>query len=179
MVVPGLILVPDFLSKKDEQWLADEIDAQEWIMNRARTRRIQVYGPYHNAQYKIIPGKYSKHPEFIAELVELLFQRIDNQQLSDKLRDEQLTEVYINEYTAGQTLQQHFDHRSTYEENIIGISCLSDVQLAFSCGSKVYEQNVPRRSLYIMSGDSRFKYKHGIRTPAAARRLSVTFRTIA
>ena len=178
MKVPGLFLIPDFLSTDEEEWLIEEIDAGKWQATRNGDRRVQVYGPYHDRNYKIIPGKYSNHPEYIGDLVELMFQRLDDIPLSDKLRDQQLTEVYINEYKEGQTLRQHFDQRSTYDECIIGVSCGSDAVMCFSSGKDRREILVPRRSLYAMTGQARFKYQHGIQQPIPDRRVSLTFRTV-
>ncbi len=177
MDVPGLILIPDFLSTDEEEWLMQAINDGEWVQNRTGDRRVQVYGPYHNQKYDIIPGKYSRHPEYIGDLVELIFQRL-NIPLSTKLRDEKQTEIFINEFKVGQTLQQHFDHTRTYDDCIIGVSCESDVVMCFSNGNDVRQVTVPRRSLYAMTGDSRYKYKHGIKQPVSGRRLSVTLRTV-
>jgi alkylated DNA repair dioxygenase AlkB len=177
MSVRGLIIIENFLNEAEEEWLVEEIESQNWIKNRNGTRDIQIYGPYHNSRYKIIPGKYSKHPDFIKDLIVLLKDRLDIE-LSPKLGDEQLTEVYINKYERGQKLRQHFDHRSTFEEQIFGISCLSDVVMNFTEGYINKQVTIPNRSLYIMTDDSRFFYKHGIRNPVTETRISVTLRTV-
>ena len=97
--------------------------------------------------------------------------------------DPETCEVYVNEYKDHAGLQYHYDHRSTYDECIYGISLGCDGYMGFQHGStnkgKPYKVSVPRGSLYMMTGQARNKFKHGInRGWIDGRRVSVTFRTI-
>lgn len=179
MTVPGLIIINDFLSQAEEEWLIEEIYNQQWTTNRNGTRRIQIYGPYFDRRYKLIPGKFSEFPDFIEDLAALVKDRLKERNIpvSEKLGNHRLSTAYINEYKPGQSLQQHFDHRTTYEEHIIGISCINAAKMCFSNGRGQRLVDIPARSLYIMTGKSRFNFKHGIPNTTKDR-CSVTFRTV-
>ena len=77
-----------------------------------------------------------------------------------------------------QKLDQHFDHRSTYKEIIFGLSLECTSTLTFTKNNK--KVKLPERSLYLMTGDSRNVYKHGIESGSLEgdRRVSLTFRTV-
>eukprot|EP01125_Pyxidicula_operculata_P022481 TRINITY_DN9216_c0_g1_i2.p1 TRINITY_DN9216_c0_g1~~TRINITY_DN9216_c0_g1_i2.p1 ORF type:complete len:102 (-),score=11.32 TRINITY_DN9216_c0_g1_i2:111-416(-) len=95
------------------------------------------------------------------------------------LGEDKYTEVFINEYFPSSELQFHKDHCSTYKEVILGVSLLSDCNFTFQLNSKESTVVVPARSLYLMTGDSRFKWKHGMHKYAVSdRRISLTFRMV-
>lgn len=178
MNVPGLFLTENFLSATEEKQLLKCIDDGEWKDNRQGTRKVQIYGPWHDANYRIIPGKVSDHPQFLKDLAKKLHDSIDDKNKS-KLLDQNTCEVYINEYVDKDSLQYHFDHPGTYDENIYGISLCNDAFMGFKNSDGLNKVLIPTRSLYVMSGDSRYKYKHGINKGwITNRRVSITFRTI-
>ena len=186
--VPGLFLISNFLSEAQEAQLAREIDVQAWIDNRSRTRRVQMYGPVHDRNYKIHRnGTVTRMPDFCTWLIALVKAaslkqkdcaafRLDRSQLGVPA----MTEVFVNEYDAGASLDFHTDHRSTYEEVICGVSLLSDCYFSFKRGAKIERVWVPRRSLYLMTGSSRYDYQHGLQRGdiKGKRRVSVTFRIV-
>lgn len=185
--VPGLFVVKDFLTQDEEEKLLEEINKCEWKPNRSGERRVQIYGPYHDQRYRIIPGKYSSHPDWVKKLAKKINNEMTQSKLSvslsdgceGKLLNEKTCEVYTNEYDKMDSLHYHFDHPVTYNNNIYGISLSSNASMGFKKGNKVVKVPVNRRSLYIMSGDSRTKYKHGIEKGwIEGKRVSVTFRTV-
>jgi len=79
--------------------------------------------------------------------------------------DHNTCQLVINEYLVGQELNFHFDHKDTYGAAICGIS-LCDAGVISFCkpnGSEAFEIYLPPRSLYLMTGDSRYIYQHGMR----------------
>lgn len=64
----------------------------------------------------------------------------------------------------------HVDTHSAFEDAIVSLSLASDIVMEFrkpnNTNNKEYTQHVsvllPRRSLLIMSGESRYGWKHGI-----------------
>ena len=69
-----------------------------------------------------------------------------------KLQNPLQSELFVNEYVKGNSLYSHHDNRTTYDECIIGVSLLSDVEMEFSRGREKILVPVPRRSLYLMTG---------------------------
>ena len=176
---PGLTVIENFLTEKEEEELVKEIDKCDWKDNRQKDRKVQIYGPYHTSSYKIIPGKYTAHPEWVKKLAKKLFDALTDKNRF-KLLDEKRCEVFVNEYNRSSKLHYHFDHPATYDENIYGVSMGADSFMGFKKGSAVHKASVGRRTLYVMAGESRFQYKHGIPLGwiQGDRRVSVTFRTV-
>jgi alkylated DNA repair dioxygenase AlkB len=178
MTVPGLLLFENFITETEETQLLKYIDESEWKDNRQGTRKVQIYGPWHNSSYRIIPGKVSDHPQFLKDLANKLYDFVNDINKS-KLVNQNVCEVYINEYLDKDSLQYHFDHPGTYDENIYGISLCNDAFMGFKNSSNLNKVLVPKRSLYVMSGESRYKYMHGIdKGWITGRRVSITFRTV-
>merc|ERR1712232_161214 len=51
--VPGLWLMASFLTIQQETALLESIDEFKWKMNRAKSRRVQMYGVQHDDQYRV------------------------------------------------------------------------------------------------------------------------------
>jgi len=99
------------------------------------------------------------------------------------LGEEKYTQAFINNYKKDAQLEPHFDNRKTYHEVIFGVSLLSGTTLTFTRRTrKKREENVyiPQRSLYLMTGDARLKWKHGMKMGAVEgeRRVSLTYRMV-
>ncbi len=110
--VPGFVLIENFITEEEEVELLEEINKGHWVSNRTKDRRVQVFGPYHDTNYKIIPGKFSEHPEWAQKLAKRI-QKLNIDSNSRKLTDPKRCEGYTNEYSDGVELYYHTDHRST------------------------------------------------------------------
>ncbi|KAI1729842.1 2OG-Fe(II) oxygenase superfamily domain-containing protein [Ditylenchus destructor] len=115
---------------------------------------------------------------------------MESANLSTDLRPDQIT---VNIYGPGQGIPPHTDTHSAFEEPIISLSLLSDIVMEFrDCANSADSTNIllPSRSLLIMRGASRYRYKHGIisrkydvnpldnRLMARKKRISFTFRKV-
>jgi alkylated DNA repair dioxygenase AlkB len=186
--VPGLFLIPNFISHFEESELVQDIDMCEWKHNRESTskRRIQVYGPRYEFDFSIPRNAPVAHlPWYTYPIIEKIL-------MECKMRDwdfedyhlgvDARTEILVNEYKPENHLRFHFDHRHSFKECIFGVSLISDCVLSFQHDRtlKIIDVLVPARSLYLMTGDSRYMYKHGMRpnTLSADRRISLTFRAV-
>jgi alkylated DNA repair dioxygenase AlkB len=145
---------------------------------------VQIFGPYHDKNYRIIKGKFSPYPEWYLGLAEKIQKEIpkykNNTWINDAMKytDPQKTEIYVNKYESHNGLRPHFDNRTTYDEVICGVSLQCDCKITFIKGSSKIPVNIPKGSLYLMTGDSRKKYKHSI-TPGDidGTRISITIRS--
>jgi len=181
--IQGLFLVEDFITDEEERWLYQKIERYgEWKCSRTNNRRVQVSGALHDTCYSNIPDEYTPHPDYTTDLIELIEElRYDTPEVKKYLTDNfmerisnpKTSELFINEYNPGDKLYLHHDNRKTYGECIIGISILSDIVMRFD-DNKIH---IPRKSLYIMTGKSRFFHKHGIDF-VKHKRISLTYRTI-
>ena len=178
--VPGLLLYHEFISEKLETELINEIDSQVWVVDY--DRRLQYYG-YRNeleAPYDLIPFPVSM-PPLIYKLSEDLVQQ--------KVVTIQPDQVIINEYAPGEGLRPHKD-RNYFENQICGVTLGSGCIMRFIkiSGGDVVDVEVPRRSIYVMQDEARYKWHHSMpprkkdvidgNVKHCERRLSITYRKV-
>ena len=179
-MVPGLIVYPDFINQSMEDQLMREIDSQTWIVDY--DRRLQYYG-YRNElekPYDLIPFPIP-FPPLIKKLSEEIVER--------NILVSQPDQVIINEYVPGEGIRPHKD-RNYFENQICGVNLGSGCIMRFIkvSGGDVVDVEVPRRSLYVMQDEARYKWKHAIpprkkdnidgNLKHRERRLSITYRKV-
>lgn len=178
--VPGLLLYPDFISESMEVELIREIDAQTWVVDY--NRRLQYYG-YRNeleAPYDLIQIPVPM-PPMIRQLSQMIVEQ--------KIVSMQPDQVIINEYAPGEGLKPHKD-RNYFENQICGVNLGSGCIMRFIkiAGGDVQDVPAPRRSVYVMQDDARYKWNHSIPSRKKdtidgmvqhrERRLSITYRKV-
>jgi alkylated DNA repair protein alkB family protein 8 len=178
--VPGLLLYPDFISQSMEEELINEIDSQIWVVDY--DRRLQYYG-YRNeleAPYDLIPFPVSMPP---------LIDKLSRIIVEQKIVSLQPDQVIINEYAPGEGLRPHKD-RNYFENQICGVALGSGCTMRFikMAGKDVVDVEVPRRYVYVMQDDARYKWYHSIpprkkdivdgTVKHRERRLSITYRKV-
>jgi alkylated DNA repair dioxygenase AlkB len=178
--VPGLLVYPDFISEAREAELIQEIDTQTWVVDY--DRRLQYYG-YRNeleTPYGLIAFPVAMPP---------LIHQLSKDIVEQKIVTIQPDQVIINEYTPGEGIRPHKD-RNYFENQICGVNLGSGCIMRFIKidGGDVVDVEIPRRSLYVMQDDARYKWNHAIPprkkdTVAGtikhrARRLSITYRKV-
>lgn len=89
----------------------------------------------------------------------------------------QFNQLIINEYTKYQQIAPHVDHVTQFGPIIACISVGQDGLIVFSKGEIKIKIKVTRGSLYIMTGESRYSYKHSTKNSSGETRYSLTFRT--
>lgn len=180
MQVPGLLIFRDFIDELMEDELINEIDSQEWVVDY--DRRLQYYG-YRNeleAPYDLVPFPVPIPPRVLA-----LSEKIVDQNILIKQPDQ----VIINEYSPGQGIRPHKD-RNYFDDQICGVNLGSGCVMRFSknSGGEVVDVEIPKRSLYVMQDEARYKWKHAIpprkkdvidgNITHRERRLSITYRKV-
>jgi alkylated DNA repair dioxygenase AlkB len=71
-------------------------------------------------------------------------------------------QLIVNEYKPGQGIYKHIDHVKYFGPIILCITCGSGCNIEFSREDTIVNIYVEPKSLYIMSGDARYKWRHGI-----------------
>ena len=177
-VPPGFLVFPEYLTESEETDLLDEIDCQEW--DTTIKRRVQHYG--FRFQYsKLNVDKDTPIREFPP-----LCQAIQNRSELNSYGFNQLT---INEYVPGVGIASHCDTHSAFTDTIAVVSLGSPITMDFvsACNSKRVSVRIPPRSLFLMTGESRYGWRHGIASRKTdvecsgdvvnrGRRVSLTFR---
>ena len=191
VVIPGLTYETDFLDEEHEQRLVEWIDKQEWSSELAR--RVQHYGWRYDYKARgVDPSmRLGELPPPLAELAQRLYHRGLVPQLPDQ--------AIVNEYEAGQGISSHVDAPKSFADGIATISLLESWEMNFhgprskgKKGDKV-PQLLERRSVAVMQGEARLKWKHeivkrksdpqveeagGRRRRERNRRISLTFRKV-
>ena len=79
-------------------------------------------------------------------------------------------------YNIGVNFSAHYDSKKRWEEFIVGINLNSSAEMYFTKkDTKTITIKIPPRSIYILSGDSRYKWRHGIKKVDNVR-YSITLR---
>jgi alkylated DNA repair dioxygenase AlkB len=178
--VPGLLLYPDFINEPMEADLINEIDGQTWVVDY--DRRLQYYG-YRNeleAPYALIRFPVPMPP---------LIRKLPEDLVEQKIVSLQPDQVIVNEYAPGEGLRPHKD-RNYFENQICGVSLGSGCIMRFIkiSGGDVVDVEMPRRSVYVMQDEARYKWNHSMpprKKDVVAgdvkhreRRLSITYRKV-
>ncbi len=180
--IEGLTLLPEFITKTEENRLLNNIDEQFW--STQLKRRVQHYG--YRYDYKARTISENSYLGALPSWIDFAIFRISEQKIFNKSVDQAI----INEYRPGQGIAPHIDCVPCFADTIASLSLGSTCQMAFT---QVETEDkailtLPPRSLLILRDDARYKWRHAI--PARKsdlingartlrdRRVSVTFRQV-
>jgi alkylated DNA repair protein alkB family protein 8 len=205
--ISGLYLLQDYISEEEEKQLILALDSPPpgpemggalssgWI--RVSKRKVQHFG----YRFDYASRLFSEHLGPFPPLLQSLARRISNE---DPLEGMELDQMTANDYPAGAGMALHIDTHHAFTGPVVSLSLGSHTTMEFKEGvgpNAVVEDPsqlpsnprnfllfLPRRSLLIMSGESRYACCHGITSKKVdfingtvlerQRRVSVTFRKI-
>ncbi|KAG0227850.1 hypothetical protein BGW41_003665 [Actinomortierella wolfii] len=186
-VVEGLDLYLDYVTEEEEKNLITQLDAREWAglgvePNPEMKRRHQHYGGTFSYRYRKVVGKKQPLPDMFS----FLSQRLQE----DKIYEVVPNSIIVNEYNAGQGIMPHVDAPKLFGKTISALSLLSPCIMTFQHTKDptiIHHILLPRRSLVVMNGSSRYDYKHSISKNLVeyapdgmeivrSRRVSITYR---
>ena len=186
----GLEYHPDFLAASEEDGLLAHIDDSEWLTDLSR--RVMHFGYKYDYTSRSLDetARIGPLPEWLAQLSKMVREAASEEakQLLDP--HQPFEQAIINEYMPGQGIAPHID-RDCFGPIVATVSLGSAVNMDFCCDSTEgeYVQRLMPRSLVLLQGDARFKWRHGIakrhsdtwndQRTKRQRRVSITFRTIA
>eukprot|EP01124_Arcella_intermedia_P004748 TRINITY_DN1271_c0_g2_i2.p1 TRINITY_DN1271_c0_g2~~TRINITY_DN1271_c0_g2_i2.p1 ORF type:complete len:577 (-),score=146.76 TRINITY_DN1271_c0_g2_i2:43-1677(-) len=180
--IPGLILIPDFITPEQELHIYQQIQSSEPSFELLNLRSVKHWGYKFNYHTNHVdPGKIEQLPPFSDEIIESVMQlgKVES-------RPDQLT---VNVYEPGAGIPSHVETHSDFEDGVISLSLLSQTVMNFKHpDGESFEVLLPPRSLLIMTKEARFLWSHGI--PARKtdlidgalverkKRVSLTFRKV-
>ncbi len=184
--IPGFLYRSDFITEEEETHLLACIDGTAW--STALRRRVQHYGWRYDYTQRQIDA--SMRVGELPDWAQNLARRLVNARLLKDLPDQ----VIVNEYCGRQGIARHIDQPSDFTEHIATISLLETWGMVFRhrYSKEKVEKTLERRSVAVLTGDSRYKWTHEIpmreyerlldrqgkrRRIKRLRRISVTFRT--
>lgn len=161
----GLVLIENCISPELEQQLMENLEwseADQGSDGKLKNRKVQHFG------YEFIYGSNNVDPECplldrkIPDACEEIWTYLGSKCPSfASFRPEQLT---VNRYEPGNGIPPHCDTHSCFEDPIVSLSMGSSIMMEFRQPgtSRQISVMLPRRSLLIMSGESRLGWTHGI-----------------
>ena len=185
--ISGLYYIDNI--KIDTLNIISESDKLVWqpLTNSSNSRAVQHYGFKYNYITNKITEKCSELPIFLNKFKELLTDICLQLGIIDT--NYKFNQCIVNNYYSGQGISAHIDVKSY--GNVIGCFTIgSGTIMKFSKkeNSEDIELYVKPNSLYIMSGDSRYKWCHSMPSKKfdivnniriqRERRISLTFRNV-
>ncbi len=183
--VPGLYYIDDI--KEDTSTIIEELDKLTWVplTNAKNSRVVQHYGYKYNYTTYNIREKCEDLPENLHVFRDLLTNICQDLKLINNKY--QFNQCIINNYQAGQGISPHIDVKG-YGAVIGCYTIASGTTMVFEKGDEKVEVYVKPNSLYIMSGDARYVWRHSMPSRKSdevdeekkerGRRISLTFRCV-
>ncbi|XP_069747352.1 alkylated DNA repair protein alkB homolog 8 isoform X2 [Narcine bancroftii] len=159
----GLLVIEEVVSPEYEKRLLAFADGntdttKENVQRSLKHRRVKHYGyefRYDNNKVdkdKPLPGGL---PEICGDILKQCMEKG-----YVKFKPDQLT---INQYDPGQGIPPHIDTHSPFEDGIICLSLGAETVMDFRHpAGRCVSTMLPRRSLLVMTGESRYLWSHGI-----------------
>ncbi|CAG5129385.1 unnamed protein product [Candidula unifasciata] len=159
---PGLHVLEDFVTEEDEEKLLS-------LVNMDDTEEIKVGGVMKHRQVKHFGFEFrydindvdvnNPLPDGIPPLCQNILHRAYNLGVIGHMPD-QLT---VNQYKPGQGIPPHVDTVDAFEDGIVSLSLGSQTMMDFRHpDGRHLLVTLPRRSLLVMTGESRYIWSHGI-----------------
>jgi alkylated DNA repair dioxygenase AlkB len=183
-MIPGLQVVPNFITPEEEKDLIYVIDKQNWYGNGKEKRRVQEYGALYDYEtHQVKKNTRSGLPDFLVPYVERISPYLSMP----------IDQAFVNEYVHHQGIGAHIDNPEDYGPEILSLSLGAPCVIIFAKpGEEPQHILVPPRALLIMSGEARYKWTHEIpyaktvrwpvdqvfRRSKHYRRISITFRAL-
>lgn len=177
----GFRMIENFLSMEEEVRLLKTIDQGTWEGDGDKFRRVQQYGVrYDYKAHKVdVEAKAPEIPLFLHFVIERISPFVSTA----------IRQVFINEYIHHQGIGPHIDPPETFGPEIFGVSLGSPAVMRFSReGYANVDVLLKPRSLMVMTGESRYLWKHEIpysksvpgfpRREKGFRRISITLRGV-
>ncbi|XP_058489186.1 alkylated DNA repair protein alkB homolog 8 isoform X1 [Solea solea] len=159
----GLVLVEDFVSPEEEALLLTAVDWSSTdgdvsAQKALKHRRVKHYGfefRYDNNNVDKDKPLPTGLPE---ECLPVLERCLRNRHINTV--PDQLT---VNQYESGQGIPPHVDTHSAFEDTILSLSLGAKTVMEFRHpDGRLVPVVLPRRSLLVMKGESRYLWTHGI-----------------
>uniref|UniRef100_A0A8C8ZDF4 tRNA (carboxymethyluridine(34)-5-O)-methyltransferase ALKBH8 n=1 Tax=Prolemur simus TaxID=1328070 RepID=A0A8C8ZDF4_PROSS len=160
---PGLMVIEEIISSEDEKMLFESVDWTKDTDNQnfqksLKHRRVKHFGyEFHYESNNV--DKDEPLPGGLPDICNSILEKWVKEGYI-KHKPDQLT---INQYEPGHGIPAHIDTHSAFEDEIVSLSLGSEIVMDFKHPDGVtVPVMLPRRSLLVMTGESRYLWTHGI-----------------
>jgi len=200
-IINGLTIIKDFMTRNEEKALIQCLNKKKW--SNDIKRKTQQYGYKFNYQ----TDELNKIEEGFPDLCKKYAERLESEWLKviqDNDKEYKFDQIIVNKYPPDGGIKKHVDRIDLFDELFAGLSLGSDTTFVFTCCSNKATATEPylekpkigdektillkRRSMYIIQGDARFYWQHGIPEGSSVKferkhikrkeRISVTYRKV-
>lgn len=175
--ISGLYYISNFLDSDEmtqiQEFLNSEVKFKP-ITKSSNSRRVAQFG-YTYAYDRSGVEPTEPIPEIFKTLVSSL--KLNNI-VKSNLIEREFDQLIINEYTPGQEIAYHTDHPVQFDDIIACITIGQSVPIMFRNGNDIRKLDIAAGSMYIMTGDSRYKWKHHLKNNGTTNRYSLTYRKV-
>lgn len=176
----GLTCIEEYLPGDQAEALLAHVDAQPW-MNDLR-RRVQHYG--YRYDYRARSVERDMYLGVLPEWGYSLACRLHSEGIFPGIPDQ----LIVNNYEPGQGISPHIDCIPCFGPVIASLSLGSTCLMDLSCDAVSESILLRPRSLLVLAGEARYRWRHsirprrsdmhdGVRLPRG-RRVSLTFRQV-
>ena len=155
---PGLIYIEDFITEEHEQMLINNVQQDLGEGHPGMLRKVAHFGfKYRYPASGIDVDNPISSPVWMVELSKKVEEHI-------KCKNGLLSQLTVNEYQPGQGIAPHFDCFDTIGEPLCTVSLGCDAAMSFNNPDTqmTVEILLRRRSIAILTGDSRYVWTHAI-----------------
>jgi alkylated DNA repair dioxygenase AlkB len=189
----GLYFFPNFLTEKELKSFYDQIEENEWtpVTKSENSRLVQHYGykyDYTNGKVSQPAGDFPLHIKELSNRLFLICKELKLELKNSFKEDVEFDQCINNKYLPGQGISAHSDsllYGDIIASYTLGSGCYIDFSDKDGIIKSIYANP---GSLYIMTGKSRYIWKHsiasrkndkvqGVKIPRKTR-ISSTFRYI-
>ena len=165
--IPGLYYIDNYITNEQHDSILQFFNNNEW--DKIDTRIVQQY------IYKLLPQKGDKLKQDLKRIKKKPFDEMPfcvegilNQIINDKRfgidDDYYFDQLSVNNYPSFGGISYHFDSIDCFDDFIVCLSFLSEAVINFKNieTNEIKQLLLKPKSLLILSGDARYKWKHGI-----------------
>lgn len=160
---PGLMVIEEIISSEDEKMLLENVNWTEDTDNQnfqksLKHRRVKHFGyEFHYENNNV--DKDKPLPGGLPDICDSILEKWLKEGFI-RYKPDQLT---VNQYEPGHGIPAHIDTHSAFEDEIVSLSLGSEIVMDFKHPDGVtVPVMLPRRSLLVMTGESRYLWTHGI-----------------
>lgn len=178
--IKGLYICEDIIDKKEEKELVAEIYKNDWLTDLHRA--VQHYGYKYDYKKRRIDRNdlIGDLPVWTNKLEKNIFKVLKKNKID--LPYDSFDQLIINEYTKNQGITKHTDCVPCFMDGIFTITLINHGTMTFRRGEESHDVLLNRRSVAILTGESRYNWTHEIATnknkhfSTEKPRVSITFR---
>lgn len=179
-ILQGLLYIPDYITRDEEDDLLEKIDTGIWLHDLKR--RVQHFGYKYDYRARNIDAgmRLDSLPKWLLKLAVKLHLDGHFKEVPDQ--------VIVNEYEPGQGISPHIDCEPCFADTVVSLSLHSTAVMEFSKEAEKISLLLEPRSAVVLAGKARYDWKHCIPSRKKdlfqghvfprKRRISLTFRKV-